>query len=810
MMATAGMSIFQRRYGQHELTASQQATARSQLVQNHVIQVAQNHLQPEIQRQWSLLAVGGFGRGELFPHSDVDLLFLVSDEEVAIQSKNEIGLFLQTLWDEGLSPSHSVHTVEECCRLDANNIELTISLLTNRFLTGNRELADKLREKLPAFILKQRRVVTENLLAKASARRVKFQDTIYHLEPDIKEAPGGFRDLHLIEWLGLLRGAPHHEALRSLRDAKEFLSTIRIALHERSKRDDNRLTFDAQDEIFENPADAMRVYYFHAREIDHQVRAIMVTAEDSGNGMLRQFFDWRSRLSNAEFTVSRGKILLRNPQVLSVDPQLLIRLLQFIARHGILPAYDTERRMTEAVRADSFELPGLELWREIRDLLSLPHAAKALRTMHDTGLMKKLIPEWGRIECLVTRDFYHRYTVDEHTLVAIENLEKLANSQGFFRELLSETSDLYLLRLALLLHDIGKGDGTGEHAEASTRIAREVLARLAVSPSERDTILYLIEHHLDLFTLMTTRDLQDAAVIEDAAGQIGTIERLQLLTLMTFVDMGAVNPTALTPWRMGQLWNAYRSLHHEFTRELEVKRIGTNSSETPERKAFLDGFPTRYLLVHTPEEVDVHFEMSQQLPREGIAVHLMNQKDSWVITVIAKDRVRLFADLTGTLASFGMNILKAEAFSNHQGLVLDTIRFSDPMHRLELNPVEVEDLSQLVKKVVAGKENIQSRLAARPKVVAPSRNSQISPMVRFSDTASDRATLLEVVAQDRAGLLFDLAQVISESGCNIEVILVNTEAHKAFDVFYLTASGDKLTPSHQDSLSHQLQRVLNS
>lgn len=807
--STAGMALFHR-----QQSAAQQIAARTQLIQDQVIQAAKLHLEPALKDQWALLAVGGFGRGDLFPYSDVDLLLLVANEETAIESKDAIGLFLRTLWDESLSPSHSVHTVEECCRLDANNIELTISLLTQRFLVGSSELVTKLSERLPGFIYKQRRAVTENLLAMAANRRSKFQDTIYHLEPDIKEAPGGFRDLHLIEWLGLLRGTAHHEALRSLRGAKEFLSVVRIALHERSKRDDNRLTFDAQDELFEDPAAAMREYYFHAREIDHHIRSIMASTEESSNGMLRQFFDWRSRLSNAEFTVAKGKILLRTPQALTVDPQLTIRLLQFVARHGIPLAHDTERRITEAVRSATFELSRLGLWRELRDLLSLPHAAKALRAMHETGLLKKFLPEWQNIECLVTRDFYHRYTVDEHTLVALENLEKLSNSQDdrmrFFQELLSETNELYLLRFALLMHDIGKGGGTGEHAEASTRIATEVLDRLEVSPAERDTILYLIEHHLDLFTLMTTRDLQDPVVVETAANQIGTIERLQLLTLMTFADMGAVNPTALTPWRMGQLWSAYRSLHHEFTRELEVKRIGTLPADTPERTAFLGGFPTRYLLVHTPEEVDAHFAMSQELTKEGVAVRLTDEKDSWVMTVIARDRVRLFADLAGSLASFGMNILKAEAFANQQGLVLDTIRFSDPLHRLELNPDEVQDLSRLVKRVVLGKENVQARLAARPKVPLPSRNAHIEASASFSDTASDRATLLEVIAQDRPGLLFDLAQAISASGCNIEVILVNTEAHKAFDIFYLTASSDKLTPTHQESLSQHLQKILNS
>lgn len=786
---------------------------RTAFVQEQVIAAARQFLDPALGERWSLVAVGGFGRGDLFPYSDADLLLLVDRDESAVEAKEAIGYFLRALWDEGLLPSHSVHTVEDCCRLDASNIELTISLLTQRHLTGSVALYSQLAEKLPAFIRAQRRAVTENLLRMASGRREKFQDTIYHLEPDIKETPGGIRDLHLIEWLGALRGIPFQESLDGLRDARHFLYAVRICLHERSKRNDNRLTFHAQDELFENPAESMREYYKHAREIDKQTQFIVSSTEEPGSGMLRSFLDWRSRLSNAEFTVSREQVLLRTPQNLGSDPQLPLRLMQFVARHGFMLARDTERRLTEAVRSPSFTLPGIGLWRELRDLLSLPHAAKAVRAMHETGLLKKILPEWSRIECLVTRDFYHRYTVDEHTLVTLENLDKLAGSKDdsyrTFRGLLNETTDVYLLRFALLMHDIGKGSGN-EHSEESMRIATDVLSRLGAEPAERDMILYLIEHHLDLSSLMTSRDLHDPAVAQVAAHQIGTMERLQLLTLLTFADISAVNPTALTPWRRGQLWSAYRALHHEFTRELDTDRIGASPALAPERAVFLDGFPTRYLMVHTPEEIDEHFAMSQRVDLEGVSVRLKNQRDSWLITVITRDRPRLFADLAGALASFGMNILKAEAFGNQQGLVLDILRFSDPMRRLELNPDEANDLTRLVKRVVLGQENVKSRLAARPKTALPSRRARIQPVVGFDNFASEKATLMEVIAEDRPGLLFDLARAISEAGCNIEVILVNTEAHKALDVFYLTAANDKLAPTLQESLGQRLRLILSA
>lgn len=793
------------------IDVAQRLAERTSFVQTQVIEAAWQFLDPAIGDRWSLVAVGGFGRGDLCPYSDVDLLLVVDRQETALQSKDAISFFLRALWDAGLSPSHSVHTVDECCQLDSTNVELTISLLTQRYLAGGQALHSQLAEKLPTFVRTQRRSVTEKLLRLAAERWTKFQDTIYHLEPDVKEAPGGVRDLHLIEWLGLLRGAPYQEALDALRPARDFLSAVRICLHDRAKRNDNRLLFDAQDDLFENPAESMREYYRHAREVNRETQFVVSGAEPD-SGMLRSFLDWRSRLSNAEFTVSREQILLRTPQMLSADPNLPLRLMQFVARHGFALARDTERRLTDLVRSPSFEVPNFGLWREMRDLLSLPHAAKAVRIMHETGLLKKVLPEWTRIECLVTRDFYHRYTVDEHTLVTLENLEYLAASKDDarrpFRDLLSETADVYLLRFALLMHDIGKGGGTGEHSEESMRIASDVLDRLIAEPAERETILYLIEHHLDLSSLMTSRDLHDSAVAESAAQQIGTIERLQLLTLLTFADISAVNPTALSPWRMAQLWSAYRSLHHEFTRELDTQRIGSSPALAADRASFLDGFPTRYLRVHTPAEIDEHFAMSQKAGNNGVAVVLTNQRDSWILTVVTRDRAGLFADLAGTLASFGMNILRAEAFGNSSGVVLDILRFSDPVRRLELNPDEVNDLISLVERVVLGKENVKKRLAARPKSSPPSKRSRIEPIIGFDGQASEKATLLEVVAEDRPGLLYDLAKAISDLGCSIEVVLVNTEAHKALDVFYLTSSDDKLSPSLQESLGESLRRIL--
>jgi [protein-PII] uridylyltransferase len=783
---------------------------RTRSVERQVCAAAERFLTPAFQDPWTITAVGGFGRGDLFPYSDIDLLILVGRIQSASVNKDAINCFLRTLWDAGLSPSHSVRTVDDCCQLDAGNVELTISLLTQRFLDGDASLHRRLTERLPVFVASQRRAVVDHLLRLTANRHGKFQSTIYHLEPDVKETPGGFRDLHLIEWLGQLRGTPTQE-LETLSTARAFLSNVRTCLHERARRNDNRLTFDAQDQLFANPSAAMREHYRYARTVFRAAQNAIAAASEPGPGMLRSFLDWRSRLSNAEFTVSNDRVFLRTPQALNTDASLAMRLLQFVARHGVVMSRDTERRLAESVQG-GLELSTLNLWREWRDLMSLPHAARAVRAMYETGLLKRLVPAWERIECLVTRDFYHRYTVDEHTIVTLEGLEALAASKDDprqpFRDLLAETSGLHLLRTALLLHDIGKGGGTGEHESESARLSEEVLERLGAPPAEREMILYLVRHHLDLSVLMTSRDLHDAEAVDEAAHRIGTMERLQLLTLLTFCDIGAVNPSALTPWRMAQLWSAYRSLHQELTRELEADRIEVAAEGDPERDEFLRGFPTRYLMVNTGTDIERHLEMVREARAKGAAVHLAREEGHWKATVVTADRSGLLADLAGMLAGFGMNILKAEAFSNAGGSVLDVFHFADPARRLELNPEEAAELTRLLARVSQGRENVERHLSARPKPASPSMRNRISPIVNFDPRVSSRATLLEVIAEDRPGLLYDLAHTIAAEGCNIELLLINTEAHKAIDVFYLTRGGAALDAPKQGSLQRKLQAVL--
>jgi [protein-PII] uridylyltransferase len=796
---------------------------RTELVDEVVTRAAEQYLGDRIDGgAFALLAVGGYGRRELFPCSDVDLLLLLDREVDGKQLQEPLSQFLRVLWDSAVKASHSVHTLDECCRVHANNIHLSISLLDARWLFGSKEVYERLMARLPEFFRRQARALLQGLSELTVARHAKFGNTVYHLEPNIKEAPGGIRDIHFLDWAS--RIAPDKEPLvhaaSNLNRAKAFLYQVRFFLHQQYGRDNNLLSFELQDkaalqlpETPQTPEDWMREYYQHARACYQPAKQAIEFIARAEGGLVRQFLDRRDRLSTSEFTVSHNRLLLRNPSFTLRSAAGAFEVFVFVARHGIPVAWDTERRIRQQLtrfrESAAAEQPA---WKEWHSLLSQPHAALALRNMEECGLLDVIFPTWASVESLVVRDFYHRYTVDEHTLVAIESIDKLVTNeddhQSRFRDLALEDENLALLRMALLLHDVGKGTTPGEHVRGSLEAADGWLSGMGMPETERLTVRFLIEHHLDLSVVMTGRDLDDPATARWLSAMIPTYEDLRKLTLLTYADVSAVNPTAMTPWRAEQLWRVYSLAAGQLTKELASERIhhvrDPKVSKNPELARFLEGFPTRYLRIHTSERIQEHFQLEQARLRKGVAVEIRRDQGAYVLTVLSEDQAGLFASLCGTLASFGMNIVRAEAASNTSGCILDELYFTDPTRTLELNPEEIERLSWTVECVVKGAIQVTDLLKRRRNWSRPHSAAKIPTSIQFDDLASDVSTLLYVNTDDRPGLLFDLASELSDAQCNIELVLVNTEGHRAIDVFYLTRSGTKLDAQLEESLREEL------
>src|SRR5712671_2439314 len=737
-----------------------------------------------------LLALGGYGRRMLFPYSDLDILFLLGNEKVEQESRLLISEFSRTLWDIGFRVSSAGRTLEECRRIEEDNAEFHLALLDRRFLAGDAALFEKLDTKvLPASEKQARPFLLAQIHRLTRERLTRYGNTIFHLEPNVKESPGGLRDYQATIWLRQI--VEVNLGIRNITAAEEdlsaaavnFLSAIRCFLHYSNGRNDNTLTYELQaaaaaralgvgDGVTRTPAEWMRQYFRHARTLNRQLLRYLEQKSPVSLTLRQRLFN-AARAAKFEpgndrfFMVRDGMLEVVDQPVLS-DRAVTYSLFAEAARTGTPLSREAERSIGYILTHPELPPKNTQIsWDTLREILGSDYPGVALRSMQRLGLLTEVLPEFGLIDSLVVRDFYHRYTVDEHSLRTIEHLQELAEPPdergAHFAPLWKTAERRDLLILTLLLHDVGKGMPVENHITGSLAALDSAAKRLQLSPEEKEEVHFLIEHHLDMSATVQRRDIFDPATVSAFAQSVTTLERLQRLCLLTYADIHSVNPEALTPWKAEMLWQLFVATSNHFSRTLDrdrlhapdevpmLERVKAHAGDATldEIERFLEGFPRRYMAVHSAAEIAAHFALYEKLGAEPVQTELLATRHAFSLTLLTADRPALFATISGVLAGWGMNIIKADAFANAAGIVLDTFHFADLHRTLELNPTETERFLKSLKDVVTGKAPLEPLLSGRDSA-SRARPPKVSVETRtgFDDASSAHSTLMEIVTQD--------------------------------------------------------------
>ena len=776
-------------------------------------------------RPVAIIALGGYGRRHLSLHSDIDLLVLFGGR-IGPSEERFLRGFLHPLWDLGVVVGHQVRELDEFADLETDNPEFLLALLDARLVAGTGTLFERLgtmfhRPATHAYIVR-------SLLQLIEERHTKFNATLYQLEPDVKEAPGALRDVMAARTIAsltdplLLRRGPADPG--RFEDAEDFLLRVRSILHLETGRNQNVLSHELQ----EKTADVLG---YPGAQPQQRVERLMSDYFRHARTVSRSL-EWARRTApvpvGPNLGLSRDGIRFLDPVQAARNPASWIGAFQAAIDAGTEvtdEALACIQQHVDAYHPEDFIPEARDRTAVLRLLKPRPGLYARLSQMHDCGLLGRLFPEFEAISWRVVRDFYHKYTVDEHTLLTIRNFERLANTtepaRQRFKAVAAGIPSPELLVLSLLLHDVGKWRDD-EHAPESERMAADALDRLQVAGEAREDVQFLIRNHLKMSLSAFRRDTDDPDIVTEFARLVATEDRLKMLCLLTLADIEAVSPETLTPWKEELIWRLYVDTYNHLTQAYGDELIERNQAglidllagrpkDLPEAEIsrFLEGLPQRYLQLFPRAAIYRHVRLARDIRPDEVHVSLDVADSVWTLAVVTLDKPFLFSNICGVLSSFGMNILRGHALTNPNGLVLDVFQFTDDERFLALNPDAGPQVLHILQEVVSGHADVTSLLRGREQSVLQWRGSaRVSPVVRTDNEASGRYTILDIIAGNALGLLYRISRVISQHGCDVDLVLISTEGERAIDVFHITKAGAKLTEAEQRALTSDLQGTL--
>ena len=815
---------------------------------------------PSTAERIAIVATGGYGRGELAPGSDIDLLFVRPFKQTA-WGESVIEFILYMLWDLGLKVGHATRSLAECVRLAKLDVTIRTAILEARYLWGDRGLYDELRKKFWNEVATGNgRDFVEAKLAERKMRHSRQGESRYLVEPNVKEGKGGLRDLQTLYWIGkylyhvddsadlVEHGVFTREEYRIFQKAEAFLWNVRVHLHYLMNRPEERLSFDVQPSLAaalgytdpEKPRRAvesfMRAYFLVAKDVGDLTRIFCAALEEQHKKprpSLRRILPGflKPRSPDDDFYVENGR-LTANPAIFRKDPANILRMFQIadakgvdIHPHALRTVTRSLDLITDAVRTNPIANQAF-----LETLTSRHDPERALRMMNEAGVLGRFIPEFGHAVGLMQFNMYHHYTVDEHLIRAVGNIASIERGEHkddnpIASEIVKRIQNREVLYCAILLHDVAKGL-PGDHSDVGAEIARSLCPRLGLSATDTAAVAWLVKNHLVMSDTAQRRDISDPKTVRDFVDMVQSPEMLRLLLVLTVADIRAVGPGVWNGWKGQLLRELYYAAENMMTggdqapgRSQRVAaskaaleaRLG-DYSPTAREKA-LSRHYDNYWLAFEEDELERHARFLAKADADGKLLALeANSNDFRAVTEIilyTPDHAGLFSRFAGAIAMAGGTIVDAKAFTTSDGFALDVFSVQDAEGEAFGDKERLARLAQSIEKTLRGEVWPRQMLARKPQRSRASAFS-IKPKIHFDNEASRIATVIEVECLDRPGLLYDITHAIFEAGLSISTSMVATYGERAIDVFYVRDGfGHKIVhPARLDAVEKRLKKAL--